>query len=293
LGIRKNGTDLGPSAIRYAGLSREFDLLKLNYRDCGDVIVPKVEIDSSDYEKILDAVNHVNSELYYKVADSILGGNRALTLGGDHSIAIGTVLGAQKALGDIGVLWVDAHCDCNTLKTTFSGNIHGMSLAAVTGCAERHLSSFKEDSVSYVNPKKCVIIGNREVDELELEIVKKCGITVFSMADVDMIGIKGVMDKALKIVTSGTNGFHLSFDMDAVTPEEAPGVGTPKRGGFTYRESHLIVEMISEVSGLCSIDFAETNPLLDIKNQTATLAVSLISAVLGKRFTAPAPSIRD
>ncbi len=292
LGIRKNGTDLGPDAIRYAGLEKELNLLGLSYTNRGNIDVPKISFDSSDYEEILNAVNKVNKALYSRVYESIKKGNTALTLGGDHSISIGTMLGAQKAKGDIGVLWIDAHCDCNTLKTTYSGNIHGMSLAAATGCAESTLSPFKEQDVSYINPEKCVVVGNREVDADELEIVKKYGIKVFSMADVDMIGIKGVMDKALSIVTGGTNGFHLSFDMDAVTPEEAPGVGTPKKGGFTYRESHLIVEMISEASGLCSIDFAETNPILDIKNQTAELAVSLIAAALGKRFTAPPPAGR-
>ena len=287
LGIRKNGTDMGPDAIRYAGLHRELTLLGREYNDLGNIEVPKLKLDSMDYEKILDAVNQVNATLYNLVYDSVSKGNVPLTLGGDHSIAVGTALGAQKALGDIGVIWVDAHCDCNTLNTTLSGNIHGMALAAATGCAEEMLSPFKEENLPYIDPKKCVVVGNREVDELELEVVKKCGITVFNMADVDMIGIKGVMDKALAIATDGTRGFHLSFDMDAVTPEEAPGVGTPKRGGFTFRESHLIVEMVSDSHGLRSFDFAETNPILDEKNRTAELAVSLISAVLGKRFTAP------
>jgi len=287
LGIRKNGTDMGPNAIRYANLHHEIELLNLKYNDFGNIEVPKINMNSQNYDEILQAVNNVNANLYELVHDSIKKGNIPLTLGGDHSIAIGTALGAQKALKSIGVLWVDAHCDCNTLGTTVSGNIHGMSLAAIAGCAENTLTPFKKGSMSYIDPKKCVVVGNREVDELELEVINKCGITVFNMADVDMIGIKGVMDKALEIVTDGTRGFHLSFDMDAVTPEEAPGVGTPKRGGFTFRESHLIVEMIAETKGLCSFDFAETNPILDIKNKTAELAVSLIAAVLGKRFTAP------
>ena len=287
IGIGQYGTDLGPNAIRYAGLHKEIELLKRKYHDYGNIEVPKINIDTDDCGEIISAVNSVNSTLYGLVYNSIKKGHLPLTLGGDHSIAIGTALGAQKALGGVGVLWVDAHCDCNTLHTTVSGNIHGMSLAAATGCAESQLAPFKDSSLPFIDPIKCVVVGNREVDELELEVVKKCGITVFNMADVDMIGIKGVMDKALAIVTSGTNGFHLSFDMDAITPEEAPGVGTPIRGGFTFRESHLIVEMIAETKSLCSFDFAETNPLLDIKNQTGKLAVSLIAAVLGKRFTAP------
>lgn len=293
LGIGQYGTDLGPDAIRYAGLHHEIELLKLAYNDLGNIKVPKLDIDSEDCEEIVSAVNTVNSHLYQLVYNSIKKGNIPLTLGGDHSLAIGTALGAQKAFGNIGVLWVDAHCDCNTLDTTVSGNIHGMSLAVATGSAEGKLAPFKDNSVSFIDPKKCVIVGNREVDELELEVVNKCGITVFNMADIDMIGIKGVMDKALAIVTDGTNGYHLSFDMDAITPEEAPGVGTPKKGGFTYRESHLIAEMISETKGLCSFDFAETNPLLDIKNQTGYLAVSLISSVLGKRFTRPTPKSKQ
>ncbi len=287
LGIGQNGTDMGPDAIRYAELHRELDLLKRKYKDYGNIQVPKIDIHSQDCDEIVAAINEVNSTLYTLVSNSVENGNLPLTLGGDHSIAIGTALGAQKALGKIGVLWIDAHCDCNTLNTTVSGNIHGMSLAAIAGCAGEKLTTFKEASLAYIDPKKCVVVGNREVDELELEVVKRCGINVFTMADVDMIGIKGVMDKALSIVTDGTKGFHLSFDMDAITPEEAPGVGTPIRGGFTFRESHLIVEMIAETKELCSFDFAETNPLLDIKNQTGKLAVSLIAAVLGKRFTAP------
>lgn len=287
LGTKKNGTDMGPDAIRYAGLCREIELLGREYINNGNIAVPKIDTSSAKYEDVISGINQVNAALYENISRSIESGRLPLTLGGDHSMAIGTALGAQKAHGNIGVLWVDAHCDCNTLNTTVTGNIHGMSLAAITGCAESTITPFKDDNVAYIDPKKCVVVGYREVDELELEVVNRCGITVFNMADVDMIGIKGIMDKALSIVTDGTQGFHLSFDMDAVTPEEAPGVGTPKRGGFTFRESHLIVEMISDTDGLCSFDFAETNPILDVKNKTAELAVSLISAVLGKRFTSP------
>ena len=287
LGTKKNGTDMGPDAIRYAGLCREIELLGRKYTDNGNINVPKMDTSSGKYEDVISGINQANTTLYENISRSIASGCLPLTLGGDHSMAIGTALGAQKARGNIGVLWVDAHCDCNTLNTTVTGNIHGMSLAAITGCAGSALAPFKDEKVPYIDPKKCVVVGYREVDELELEVVNQCGITVFNMADVDMIGIKGIMDKALSIVTDGTEGFHLSFDMDAVTPEEAPGVGTPKRGGFTYRESHLIVEMISNTKGLCSFDFAETNPILDVKNKTAELAVSLISAVLGKRFTSP------
>ncbi len=287
LGIREYGTDLGPAAIRYSGLYKEIELLKHSYTDYGDVEVDKVDVKSIDDELLIDKLNDVNAQLYNFVGSSISKGNLPLVLGGDHSISIGTVLGANKAKGGIGVLWVDAHCDCNTLKTSQSGHIHGMPLATATGYEASRLVPFKKEDEPFVDPSKCAIIGNREVDELELEVVKELGIKVFTMADVDMIGIKGVMDQALEIVTNGTNGYHLSFDMDAITPEEAPGVGTPIRGGFTFREAHLIVELVSETPGLCSFEFAETNPLLDIKNRTGKLANSLIAAVLGKRFTAP------
>jgi arginase len=278
-------------AIRYSGLAEQISLLKHEYNDFGNVSMPKISSNDS-YDQVIDNINNTNEKLFNFVYKSIKLGHLPLVLGGDHSMSIGTVMGAQKALGNIGVLWVDAHCDCNTFETTVSGNIHGMSLAMASGCGGDRLLPFKPEDLSYVDPTKCVIVGNRQVDAMELEVVNKYGINVFTMADVDMIGIKGVMDKALDIVTSGTNGYHLSFDMDSVTPEEAPGVGTPIRGGFTFRESHLIVEMVSESKGLCSFDFTETNPLLDHKNQTAKLATSLIAAVLGKRFTAPMPASR-
>ena len=283
-GIMQAGTDLAPIVIRHSGLINELRLLGHNVMDKGDVDIQHLD---NCNEISIHPINHVNHILYGKTLDSFKNNRLPIILGGDHSVAIGSALAAQTHYKNIGILWIDAHSDYNTFYTSQSGRIHGMPLAAITGIGAEDLTNFKPDNIPFVDPKKCVVIANRSVDELELKLIHENNLNVFTMADIDAIGIKGVMDKALKIVTDNTAGYHLSFDMDAVTPEEAPGVGTPVRGGLTFRESHLIAEMIAEDNNLLSMDFVELNPMLDIKNQTGNLTVSLIAAVMGKRFTVP------
>lgn len=284
LGASRRGVDMGPSAIRYADLESAIHRLNIQCKDMGNIEVRVREnIPNHDSKmKYFDEITRVNSILAQMVRDSILGNHLPLVLGGDHSIAIGSVLGAQSAVKNMGVLWMDAHGDFNTYQTTMSGNLHGMPLASSAGLGSEKLTFFKPHEVNYINPKKIALVGARDIDNEEARLIKESGITVFTMSDIDMYGMKEVMKRALNIVEKDTDGFHLSFDMDVISPHEAPGVGTPVPGGITYREAHLAAEMIATSCKLCSMEFVEVNPILDHSNQTASLAVSLIGSVLGK-----------
>lgn len=287
LGANRRGVDMGPSAIRYSGLKNAITQLNINYNDLGNIDVPVPENEDGEYNvrmKYIKEINGVNKSLADIVSTSIKRGNMPLVLGGDHSIAVGSILGAQSALNNIGVLWIDAHGDFNTEETTLSGNLHGMSLAACTGTGARSMTTFKPSHIKYVNPEKVVLIGVRCLDDEEAVLLKKSGATIFTMADIDMMGMKEVMKRALDIVENGTEGFHLSFDLDVLSPTEAPGVGTPVKGGLTYREAHLAAEMISDSRKLRSLEFVELNPILDHANQTGELTVSLICSVLGQKI---------
>lgn len=291
LGADRRGVDMGPSAIRYSGLMQAIKNLNINYRDLGNVNVPVPEShedfnDSSIRPKYIHEIANINKAIYEKVSGSLREGNMPLVLGGDHSIATGTLLGVQSVYKNIGVIWLDAHGDFNTEHTTLSGNIHGMSLAAAAGIGMREITGFKQDHFDYINPEKIAIIGARSLDPEEAKLLKKSGVSVFTMEEIDMYGLRAIMQKAIGIVETGTEGFHLSFDLDVVTPTDAPGVGTPVKGGLTYREAHLAVEMISLRPKLLSLEFVELNPILDNANITGELAVSLICSVLGKRIYA-------
>jgi len=288
LGASRRGVDMGPSAIRYAGLQNAIVKLGKACTDLGniDVQVPEEYTNKNTNAKMKYAneINRVNTSLAEMVSSSINAGNMPIVLGGDHSIAVGTVLGTQKALKNIGVIWIDAHGDFNSEKTTSSGNLHGMSLAACTGTGALEMTGFKDNNTSYISPDKVVLIGVRSLDPEEGISLRKSGVTVFTMADIDMQGMNSIMKKALNIVESGTEAFHLSFDMDVMSPGEAPGVGTPVKGGLTYREAHLAAEMIADSKKLRSAEFVEINPILDNMNQTGELAVSLICSVLGQKI---------
>lgn len=287
LGANKRGVDMGPSAIRYADLELVLGNMGIECRDLGNIEIPasgNIYIKNDTKLKYLDEINKVNQKLYEKVRNSVLDGCMPLVLGGDHSIAVGTILGVQSVFKNIGLIWFDAHPDFNTENTTPSGNLHGMPLAACTGSGASGMTVFKHKEIQFINPKNVVIIGVRDVDDKEEENVLNSGITVFTMEDIDLYGMRDVMTRAVEIATNGTNGLHLSFDMDVINPQEAPGVGTPVEGGLTYREAHLAVEMISDSGKLSSMEFVEVNTLLDNKNQTANLAVSLIASALGKKI---------
>ncbi|MCX7748739.1 MAG: arginase [Clostridia bacterium] len=287
LGASRRGVDMGPSAVRYAGLKAELNNLGIDSKDLGNIEVPlleSIEENNNTRTKFIKEITAVNSLLSDAVRQSMQRGNFPLVLGGDHSIAAGTILGTQSVRKNIGIIWIDAHGDCNTEETTLSGNLHGMSLAASAGLGVKELTKFKPEEIQYINPEKVVIIGARNLDKEEAELIRRSGITVFSMTDIDMYGMRDVIKKALRIVESDTEGFHLSFDLDALSPDEAPGVGTPVPGGLTYREAHLATEMISTSKKLCSMEFVEVNPILDHRNKTGKLAVSLICSALGKKI---------
>mgnify|MGYP000998527521 CR=1 FL=1 len=303
LGADRRGVDMGPSAIRYSGLMQAIRNLDIKCRDLGNIDVPVPEStpagkdetgggrealkymsgDGHAAPKHINEIRKINEALYKVVGASLKSGNMPLVLGGDHSIATGTLLGVQSVYKNIGVIWMDAHGDYNTEKTTLSGNFHGMSLAAATGAGMREMTRFKPEDVPFINPEKIAIIGARSLDPEEAVLLKKTGVNVFTIEDIDMYGLRAVMQRAIELVESGTEGFQLSFDLDVVTPTDAPGVGTPVKGGLTYREAHLAVEMLSKRPKLCSLEFVELNPILDNANMTGELAVSLISSVLGKR----------
>lgn len=287
LGADRRGVDMGPSAIRYSGLMQAIKKLNINYRDLGNISVPVPESRSETFSskpRYLKEIGDINKILFGIVAGSLNDGNMPLVLGGDHSIAAGTMLGVQSVYKNIGVIWMDAHGDFNTEKTTLSGNLHGMSLAAAAGAGIFEMTKFKPKDVNYIDPKKIVIIGARSLDPEESALLKQYGVAVFTIEDIDMYGLRNIMQKALDIVETDTEGFHLSFDLDVVTPTDAPGVGTPVKGGITYREAHLAAELLSIRPKLRSIEFVELNPILDHANMTGELAVSLICSVLGKRI---------
>jgi len=299
LGSNRRGVDMGPSVIRYTGLIESIRKLGIKCRDLGNIAVPVPESRwDEDYEqqsghvrlRFLKEITEVNEELYKVVGASLREGNMPLVIGGDHSIAAGSLLGVQSCLKNIGVIWIDAHGDFNTEHTTLSGNLHGMSLAAATGTGVFEMTRFKHPDVNYIDPSKVVIIGARDLDREEAELLKNSSVTVFTMEDIDMYGMREIMQKAIEIVEDGTEGFHLSFDLDSVTPSDAPGVGTPVKGGLTYREAHLAVEMLSGRRKLRSLEVVELNPILDNANVTGELAVSLICSVLGKRVMGNGPS---
>lgn len=287
LGADRRGVDMGPSAIRYADLSEKLRALGHKVHDSGNVNTPIAEESKVEYSnaKYLSEVRSVCLELSQSVAGALESGKLPVVLGGDHSIAIGTIAGIREAQPkkEFGVLWLDAHGDYNTPDISPSGNIHGMSLAVSAGLGQKWFPTPPWPSKS-VDPSKIVIVGARQIDPEERENLKRTGVQVFSMADIDRLGMQQVMSRAIKTVTEGTDGVHLSFDMDVVDPSDAPGVGTPVRGGITYREAHLVMEMISEAGMMRSLEVVEVNPILDQQNSTAELAVELILSSMGKRI---------
>jgi arginase len=236
--------------------------------------------------KYLDQIVHACGKLAERTGDSISNGALPITLGGDHSAALGSVGGVANALGDIGVIWFDAHADFNTAQTSPSGNIHGMILAALAGYGDHRLvdTARKGEKSRHVDPDRIAIVGARDLDPGEVILLREAGVHVFPMSEIDRRGIYEVTHEALRVVSNGTNGgFHVSFDMDVVDPSEAPGVGTPVHGGITYREAHMALELVAENGKMVSLDFVEVNPILDQANRTAILATELALSATGKR----------
>ncbi|MBC8014387.1 MAG: arginase [Sporomusaceae bacterium] len=285
LGADRRGVDMGPNAIRHAGLRERLQAIGYDVNDTGDITIHTPEFCQPLGEKLkyLDEIERVNTELCRRVHEEIVKGSFPLVIGGDHSIAIGTMSGVLQQKKKIGVLWFDAHGDINTAETSPSGNIHGMSVAVGMGSGHERLTAIGGVEAK-LDPKKFVMIGIRDLDPGERVLLKTLGVTVYTMHEIDMMGMAKVMQEAIHIVSDGTDGIHVSFDMDVMDPLYAPGVGTPVVGGLTYRESHLAMELISAANIVTSAEFAEVNTVLDHKNQTAKLAVALMGSLLGERL---------
>ena len=289
LGAGRRGVDMGPSAIRVAQLQAR--LAKLGYvaEDRGNVAVeqPENRPVGDQAARYLGEIQRTCARLAAIVEKALAEGRWPLVLGGDHSVAMGTIAGVAKHFRKkkqrVGVIWVDAHADMNTPDTSPSGNIHGMPLACTLGMGPPELVRLAGFSPK-VLAKNVALVGIRDVDQLEKPHVRDSGIRAFTMREIDERGLRTVMAEAIQRASEGTAGFHLSLDMDVVDPHEAPGVGTPVRGGFTFREAHLAMEVACDSGAMVSMEVVEVNPVLDVANRTAELAVELVMSALGKRI---------
>jgi arginase len=289
LGQGRRGVDMGPSALRVASLNARLKSLGYEVEDLGNIAVEQAEAwpEGDPQAKYLAQIAAACDQLASQVEDALARGAMPLVLGGDHSVAIGTVSGISRHFRErnqqVGLIWLDAHADMNTPETSPSGNIHGMPLACLVGMGPAELV----DLMGYrpkIAAQNTVIVGLREVDMTERPQVRQSGVRVFTMRDIDERGLRAVMEEAIRAASDGTAGFHCSLDMDFVDPKDAPGVGTAVRGGATYREAHLAMEMICDSRRMTSMEVVEVNPVLDEANRTADLAVQLIMSGLGKRI---------
>lgn len=284
LGQSRRGVDMGPSAMRYAGIIDRLESLGYHLEDCGDVTIGRPEKPSNIKGlKNLRTVSEANQILAEIVDGEVKKDRFPLVLGGDHSIAIGTLAGISNKYQNLGVIWYDAHADMNTAETSPSGNIHGMPLAVSMGLGDPALTEIGGYSPK-VKPENIVIIAARSIDEGERALIKEKGIKVYTMHEIDKIGMTAVIKETVDYLKDRTDGIHLSFDLDSLNPSEAPGVGTPVYGGVTYRESHLALEMLAQADVVTSAEFVEVNPILDDKNKTATLAVDLAASLFGEKL---------
>jgi arginase len=287
LGQMRRGVDMGPSAIRYAGVTERLERLGYEINDLGNIEIAQPERIHNDPEtnlRNLKAVAEGSETLASKVNEVIEKGDFPLVFGGDHSIAIGTLAGVSKNYDNLGVIWYDAHGDLNTSETSPSGNIHGMPLAVSLGIGHETLTNIGGFSPK-IKPENIVIIGARSLDEGERELIRERGIKVYTMHEVDRLGMTTVMEEAIQYLKNNkTDGVHLSLDLDGLDPSDAPGVGTPVIGGISYRESHLAMEMLEESGIVTSAEFVEVNPILDEKNKTATVAVALMGSLFGEKL---------
>jgi arginase len=290
LGAGRRGVDMGPSAMRLAGLNAKLLSLGYEVEDLGNLAAPQQETVSSEpaTAKYLPQIAKACDKLAHTIEDAVAHGKFPLVLGGDHSIAIGTIAGVAQAVrtttsGKIGVIWIDAHADMNTPESSPSGNVHGMPLACCLGLGPDELTRLYGYAPK-VEGKNVVLIGIRDVDRPERDLVRRSGITAFTMREIDERGLRSVMEQAIALATEGAAGFHLSLDMDAVDPDEAPGVGTPVRGGMTYREAHLAMETVCDSRQMLSMEVVEVNPVLDVANRTALLGVELVMSAMGKKI---------
>lgn len=288
LGQMRRGVDMGPSAIRYAGMIERLKSLGYDIKDLGDIEIGRPDPDEPDAGKEsnlrnLKEVSEANQKLSAAVSEVIDHGRFPLVLGGDHSIAIGTLAGVSRHYENLGVIWYDAHGDLNTGETSPTGNIHGMPLAVSLGIGHVSLTGIGGYSPK-VKPENIVIVGARSLDEGERELIREKGIRVYTMHEIDKLGMTAVMEETMDYLRERTDGVHLSLDLDGLDPHDAPGVGTPVMGGISYRESHLAMEMLADSDLITSAEFVEVNPILDDKNKTATAAVALMGSLFGEKL---------
>lgn len=289
LGQTHRGTDMGPSAIRAAGLQAVLNELGVETADDGDIVVPGPEIRPvrNPKARYLPEIATQSVEAAERVHAILSRGATPVNLGGDHSISAGTVAGAARYFREggegLGLLWIDAHGDLNTPETSPSGNIHGMSLAASIGLGPDELTGVSGRLPAF-EPRQVALLGVRALDELEKGTMRSTEVHVYTMRDIDERGMASVVREAIERVTAGTAGFHCSLDLDVVDPAYAPGVGTPVMGGISYREAHIAMELVHDSGAMRSLDAVEVNPILDKGNQTGELAVELIASAFGKHI---------
>lgn len=288
LGAARRGVEMGPSAVRLAQLAARLESLGHDVTDTGDVTVPTRETlrfgRGLDY---LPTITAVCREVATRTASIVRENRIPLVLGGDHSLGAGSVAGVATALAErgqrLGLIWLDAHADLNTPDSTLSGNVHGMPVAHLLGHGDPGMASLASPSPA-VRPEHVVIVGARDLDQAERAHARQFGVTIYTMRDIDERGLRTILAEAIARVSDGTDGLHVSLDLDFVDPGEAPGVGTPVRGGATYREAHLAMETLWDTGRVVSMDLVEVNPVLDRMNHTAELAVGLMASAFGQRI---------
>jgi arginase len=290
LGAGRRGVDMGPSAFRVAEIHARVRSLGYEVSDHGDinVFIQETHDPGDPRMKYLKEIRHTCEEVRDEVDRALGEGAMPVVLGGDHSIAMGTIAGVSRHFRKqderIGLIWFDAHGDMNTPETSPSGNIHGMPLAVALGIGEKSLVSLAGDEGPMVEGARAAVVGLRDVDPAEKENIRESGIGAFTMRDIDERGMRAVMEEAIKRATAGTAGMHVSFDLDGIDPDHAPGVVTAAPGGLSYREAHLAMEMLFDTGKVLSAEFVEVNPVLDHRNTTAKLGVELLASLLGKKI---------
>ncbi len=284
LGAGRRGVDMGPSAIRCANVGARLRDLGHVVRDLGnvDVLEPETQDPGADNLKYLDDIRASAMDVTKRIT-ALPPEMIPVVLGGDHSVSLGSITASVQRNGPMGVIWIDAHGDYNTEMTTPSGNIHGMVLAALCGLGDPRLTSIGGFSPKIL-PERTVILGARSLDQGERELLHRYGVHVFTMHDIDRRGLSVIAEEALALTMEGGLPLHASFDIDVVDPRDAPGVGTPVSGGLTFRDAHLVMELIAETGAMRSLDLVEVNPILDHANQTGELAADLICSAFGKRI---------
>jgi arginase len=289
LGGNRRGVDMGPSAIRIAGLAEQLTALRVQVTDKGDIPSPLPELKGAGdpRKRYVREIARVCQRLFQTALASLHDGALPIVLGGDHSLGAGSVAATAAWLRErqqpVGLIWVDAHADINSPATSPSGNVHGMPLSALLGREPLELARIGGAEPS-VRPEHTVLVGIRNLDDREKDIVRESGVHAFTMKDIDRLGIAGVMERAIAAASAGTGGLHVSFDLDACDPGIAPGVGTPVKGGLDYREAHYVMEAVAESGRLVALDLVEVNAALDVRNTTAELATELATSALGKRI---------